>query len=1014
MKLNRYLCLSACVLGTLMGSGAELVKDGQACSVIVVDEHAGQGVLRSAADLQLHLEKITGARVPIVTPKNIRSKNLICVGESQCSRDAGYQMPAFQGSGYDVLVKGNLVVLTGPEKRYRRISSAYEKDMHGQSWLFSLTSAQSLLEDDCGPMHAVSAFLEHLGVRFYAPYEDGTIIPRRATLSVSDFRQTREAAFARRVFQYGGAERKDPEGVLWFRRLKCGSSLEPIGVFPLAAVLKHSFRPEWTAVDSFNQPMHTNEGFAFPRFTDPGFQRECAEFIRKALDANPSVKQLQLVLPVLRGKNDARDLDSWQTKTVYPQPVHSNIMTAFFTAVANAVKQTHPDRVLLCQSVDGNTLPEAGYRQAVPENLKIWPYSQSAVRYSAGSRRKAYLKQIAELSELAHGAKMQQHEWWNEFSDPATPRQGVWFMHALQTLRREQRPFISGVLMDAAADPVKNRLAEVPLTHLMYYVNSKLLWEPDLDLDQLLEEYYRLWFGPAADAMKNFFHYAEHVSGRSGKRSLASGGQLKENDLPVWFELLAGAKAKTRPGTLYRKRIEALEQSFEPLKNVFRDRIPRGPQITGNILPYQTKCDGDLSKYRSWSVFPGTTKKERTEYALAASEDRSRLFLAFRCYEPAMPELKPAVLLPDDPALFAGDHLRIDFNTPSKSGFTVAVNPGGSFFDSASDPESVAQNGSSRSWNPDCTEVRVKRFSDRWEAEVAIPLWNCGPVPDFADAWGIHFTRVRKTRGKEIRYTSVPGAERNPSRWHQLTLPKTDSKGRLFAASYYIQEKLPDCPDENVYIVKRAAGPVDLSAPWNGGCWKDIREVRLGWELVKIPGSGDFRPDARVKMQYDDKFLYVLYQVRDRYVRGGLKKDQSMVCLDSCMEFFVQPDRNGPYYNFECNCIGTLLLYEIRKQDGRLNMKRVPQEELNRIERFSTLPRTLSGELEKPVIWRLGLRIPLDFFVRKGCLSLPLSGQVWYGNFYKCADWTSHPCWLTWKKTSGFHVPDEFGTLIFE
>ena len=82
----------------------------------------------------------------------------------------------------------------------------------------------------------------------------------------------------------------------------------------------------------------------------------------------------------------------------------------------------------------------------------------------------------------------------------------------------------------------------------------------------------------------------------------------------------------------------------------------------------------------------------------------------------------------------------------------------------------------------------------------------------------------------------------------------------------------------------------------------------MGWEMVNSRSSG-FRPDARAKIQYDNQYIYVLYQVRDRYVRGTFKNDLNMVCLDSCMEFFIQPDKKGPYFNFECNCIGTLLLY---------------------------------------------------------------------------------------------------------
>ena len=159
----------------------------------------------------------------------------------------------------------------------------------------------------------------------------------------------------------------------------------------------------------------------------------------------------------------------------------------------------------------------------------------------------------------------------------------------------------------------------------------------------------------------------------------------------------------------------------------------------------------------------------------------------------------------------------------------------------------------------------------------------------------------------------------------------------------------------------------------------------------------------------------MLYRVNDRYVRAMFRKDQSMVCVDSCMEFFIQPGKQAPYYNFECNCIGTLLLYEVtRPIGGGLRMIQVPAAYLDQVKRYTSLPRSFSGEVEKPMVWYLGLRIPLSLFVRRAGVKLPLSGQVWYGNVYKCADLSSHPCWLTWKKSSAFHVPNEFGTFLFE
>ncbi|MBO4633357.1 MAG: hypothetical protein J5858_15680, partial [Lentisphaeria bacterium] len=167
MKFGKFFW--AGIFGILSSSAAELVKDGKACSEIVVAEKADSGTLEAAKDLQLHLKKISGAEVKIVTPGKAKAENLICVGESSVTRKAGYKIPAFKTSGYDVFAKGNLVILSGASTKFKPVRSIYSGALHEQSRLFSAASETD--ENDCGPMHAVSIFLEYLGVRFYAPYE---------------------------------------------------------------------------------------------------------------------------------------------------------------------------------------------------------------------------------------------------------------------------------------------------------------------------------------------------------------------------------------------------------------------------------------------------------------------------------------------------------------------------------------------------------------------------------------------------------------------------------------------------------------------------------------------------------------------------------------------------------------------------------------------------------------------------------------------------------------------------
>ena len=611
--------------------------------------------------------------------------------------------------------------------------------------------------------------------------------------------------------------------------------------------------------------------------------------------------------------------------------------------------------------------------------------------------------------------KMQQREWWNDYVSAEIPPQINFFAHAIQQMRRSQRLFLDGFLMDVAADREQKRIAEAPLAHLMLYINSKLLWDPDLDMDSLLDEYYRFRFGPAAGEMKTFFRFAEHVCAREKSRSISeNGGQLTPNDIPVWFELLKQAKSKTEKGSVYAKRIESLEEKTAWMKSVFRHRTPAGAMLRGDVLPHKAKCDLDLAKYTNWQTLDHgadcSQPEERTEFAVAATENGSKLFAAFRCYRKDMPRQQ------NDPAFPSGDSVRLLACTPQTAWICITADASGNASAQMLDPKILFQ-----AWQPSDRKLeihtKVRYYSDRWELEFSVSLAGWGRFPNWHPPWGINAVRTRRSGEGEKSVSAVPDRWSGPvphmELWRRFDLEKRDAHGRPVNELNSVEFRLPGYSDDIVYKIGKASGKVDPAAAWDSPCWRDVRELRLGNVLWFAGKSSDFYPDARAKLQYDDKYLYVLYQVRDRYVRGYFKKDQNMVCLDSCMELFIRPEGKGSYFNFETNCIGTLLLYEIDWKGSTQMTVPLTQEELRTVKRFPSL-HSVEREITEPVTWRLCVQIPLEIFVRRRNIRLPLSGQVWTGNIMKCANGSSHPAWLTWKKAKTFHAPQDFGVFIFE
>lgn len=74
----------------------------------------------------------------------------------------------------------------------------------------------------------------------------------------------------------------------------------------------------------------------------------------------------------------------------------------------------------------------------------------------------------------------------------------------------------------------------------------------------------------------------------------------------------------------------------------------------------------------------------------------------------------------------------------------------------------------------------------------------------------------------------------------------------------------------------------------------------LNWE-EQFP----YRPLTTIAVAHSGNFIYIDFFVRCNYLRAVNFENNSSVHQDSCVEFFVCPDGNLPYYNFEFNCIGT-------------------------------------------------------------------------------------------------------------
>jgi hypothetical protein len=218
-----------------------------------------------------------------------------------------------------------------------------------------------------------------------------------------------------------------------------------------------------------------------------------------------------------------------------------------------------------------------------------------------------------------------------------------------------------------------------------------------------------------------------------------------------------------------------------------------------------------------------------------------------------------------------------------------------------------------------------------------------------------------------------------------------------------------------ICYVKSSDRSPDINSDWNKKFWNKAEVVRLKNHMGDMPLHF---PGTQVKLKYDDDNIYIIFRVKDNYVRAIAKETNGRVWEDSCVEFFFTPgpDVSRGYFNLEVNCKGVYLM-QYHKNNGK-EQGFVSLYDSGQIKISHSLQEDVENEITKPFTWYIEYRIPYSILSKYIQVETPGPGIQWRANFYKCGDKTSHPHWLTWAPVNypqpKFHLPEYFGWLEFK
>ncbi|TFW24487.1 hypothetical protein E4L96_06025 [Massilia arenosa] len=225
-----------------------------------------------------------------------------------------------------------------------------------------------------------------------------------------------------------------------------------------------------------------------------------------------------------------------------------------------------------------------------------------------------------------------------------------------------------------------------------------------------------------------------------------------------------------------------------------------------------------------------------------------------------------------------------------------------------------------------------------------------------------------------------------------------------------------DLPVPLVYDCLRASGPITIDGRLDDPAWQ-----RAPWttDFVDIEGDRKPRPKyrTRVKMLWDDQYLYIAAELEEPDVKATLTQRDSVIFKDNDFEVFIKPlPDTRSYYEFEINALNTgwdLFLPKPYKEDGQPDNS----WDIAGLKTAIAVQGTLNQSADKDRGWTVEIAYPLSAFASRQSVPLPKDGSTWRINFSR-VEWTAgQPKEDNWVWTPqgeiDMHVPDRWGTLRF-
>jgi hypothetical protein len=535
--------LGAFFLEPRLTTAATLVEKGQSRAVIIVPTKASAIIQNAARVLRDHIQQISGAELPIHAEDKIKGtasakQAWIFVGEGTLTEKLGLTSKGQKAGGIVHSAKGHVVALLGVETP----------------------------TDPYATRYAVTTFLEDkLGVRYLWPGELGKVFPHQTTITVADFEHRFTPKLAQRHIRSMGyhdrlqvglnnlgftkadyeslmkeAQRLKVEAPDWFGWHRLGGTLNLKGghAFGHLWAKYGKTHPEWFALqhdgtrDQSTAPDRARLCVSNAELID-AIAREKIEELNKypnllgvSIAPNDGGRPAFCTCPkceALDAKYGPKVL-LWDfskgTRKDFEHVSLTDRMVSFWNAIAEKVAREHPHKLLVVDAYSVYASP--------PVERKLHP--NLVVRFAPLAYHSEDYRQQS-LKEWDAWSKAAKRIFFRPNLMLAGRRDGMPLLY-VHKFGKDFRYLAEHGMMGTDFDSCCHNWATQGLN---YYVVARLHWNPEQDVDAIVDDYCQAGFGPAAKSVRRYL---------DGLEALMDGAAFKKEKPTTVFHPKALAKLR--------------------------------------------------------------------------------------------------------------------------------------------------------------------------------------------------------------------------------------------------------------------------------------------------------------------------------------------------------------------------------------------------------------------------------------------------------------------------------------